>query len=277
MKEHIKSLFFYFFIFFSLFTFFAHFIYRTPKVVYPLKLTEQFDSNLVSLNTLDKLEAALFSKLSNTTRDTGVILDTLDNLIRNRFYHGYSTYSLGDNWLAFLIGKVLWVNLQYIVIPEDIMKHPMAACSQQGMVFQEMLNRLGIPWATTAYEPTTEHISGHYAVSAYYDGGWHYFDTNLEPKKLPGNPSVFKMIEDSSLVSVYKDRNQHFIADKIKNKAISRIKIMRYNAPNALLFHLVTLFFSNWGWLFFGIWTVVVFRYPIYYGFILKLFSKFNK
>ena len=62
-------------------------------------------------------------------------------VIRKRFYHAYSHYQFSDNPLSYLAGISIWSHLSAIVIPDDIMKHPMAACSQQSLVLMEIFKR----------------------------------------------------------------------------------------------------------------------------------------
>src|SRR4051812_18987448 len=51
------------------------------------------------------------------------------DIVRKRFYHGYSRYTMSDNPIAAVAGNVFWDHLSAIVIADDIMKHPMAACN----------------------------------------------------------------------------------------------------------------------------------------------------
>src|SRR5258706_13954222 len=71
--------------------------------------------------------------------------------IRKRFYHGYSYYNMADNPIAFLAGKFSG-NLSAIVIPDDIMKHPMAACSQQAIVLTEIFKRTGVNFRKVTFD-----------------------------------------------------------------------------------------------------------------------------
>ncbi len=94
-------------------------------------------------------------------------------ILRKRFYHGYSYYNFSDNPLSYLAGHA-WSHLSAVVIPDDIMKHPMAACSQQSLVLAEIFRRNKINYRKIAF-------SGHFALEGYIENKWRFFDTNMEP------------------------------------------------------------------------------------------------
>src|SRR5690606_7454053 len=99
--------------------------------------------------------------------------DNMSNIMTNIFSHGYSYYSLEENWIAAICGSLFWRDLAAIVNPEDIMRYSNAACSQQSIVLMECLGRKGIPHRAVMFP-------NHYAVEAYIENGWRYFDTHLE-------------------------------------------------------------------------------------------------
>ncbi len=100
--------------------------------------------------------------------------EVLSSLVRKRFYHAYSHYSLKENWIAAVAGKFSLYDLSAIVIPDDIMQYPMAACSQQSIVMMDCFKRLGMPFRKVG-------MTGHYACEGFIENGWYYFDTDKEP------------------------------------------------------------------------------------------------
>jgi hypothetical protein len=150
-------------------------------------------------------------------------------LIRERFYHGYSYYTLSDNPLAFLAGKV-HPHLSAIVIPEDIMKHPMAACSQQAVVLMEIFRRCKVDYRKVGF-------ANHYAVEAMINGEWCYFDTDIEPKIQDGTESLENLISSGRFDAAYKETKLNINTINQLETTYSYGKINAIPAPRAELFH----------------------------------------
>src|SRR5206468_12316967 len=60
----------------------------------------------------------------------------------------------------------------------DILKYPYAACSQQSIVFMEILKRKGFNTREVGFQGKT---SGHFCFEVDYNGGWHFYDPDMEP------------------------------------------------------------------------------------------------
>jgi len=191
---------------------------------------EQYDPSLFfQFQQVNDVIAAANERFKPAERRKVDYFNFVAQLIRQRFYHGYSYYSMTDNPLAFIAGKV-HPHLSAIVMPEDIMKHPMAACSQQAMVLMEIFKRSHIDYRKVGF-------ANHYAVEARIDGQWRYFDTNIEPKIQDNSESLETLISSGRFDSGYK-------ATKLNIQAIYQLetthsygKIDATPAPRAALFH----------------------------------------
>jgi hypothetical protein len=212
---------------------------------------ELYDTKLNRIQNIDDLDHEVKTRVKNDFSDTSKVVNTIDDILRSRFYHGYSEYSMRDNWVAYLCSEILFWGIKHPVIPDDILKYPMAACSQQGLVFQAILRQYDIPYATIAFGQSDKSYSGHYAVSAYYGNSWHYFDSNQEPIKLKGSPSIENLIKKKQLVKIYKG-NAHVTAqwlnDKVENNTIYRINENVESGQKMQLVQNVTHFLSTWSW-----------------------------
>ncbi|MEO7523534.1 MAG: hypothetical protein ABIT58_05530, partial [Ferruginibacter sp.] len=95
-------------------------------------------------------------------------------IISCRFYHGYSHYTLSENWIASVSEKVFGNGLASKVDPEKIMEHKYAACSQQAIVMMAVLRKKNISYRKVGFPH-------HYALEARINSKWYFFDPNMEP------------------------------------------------------------------------------------------------
>jgi hypothetical protein len=167
--------------------------------------------------------------------------DLLTEVIKILFYHGYSHYSLKENWIAAMAGKIIWYDLSAIVLPDDIVKYPMAACSQQSIVFIECLRRKGISFRKVAFDH-------HFAVEANFNG-WYFFDPDLEPDFTSvKRASLQNLLDENKLYDLYKDSMSpeevnYYLANPYYGEPNRR------PAENATFFHSVTKILSRTIWL----------------------------
>lgn len=204
---------------------------------------EAFQAELAAVNTVDEALLVLpyffANKHDPSDRD---IADAIDSFLRFRFMHGFSEYGFRENWGAYLAGFV-WSHLRNPVLPDDILAHRRAACSQQAIVFQEMLRRNGISYATVSFS-----APGHFVTAANVAGEWRYYDPNWEirVKSLP----LQEVLRAEGLVEAYGEGFGPLLATAVRSGAARLHGLNRYQAPRAALFHRVTKLFSAFGWLF---------------------------
>ena len=231
-------------------TIYAKFISRSAYIPTPKALNEKFNEGLLVINTPQKLDSLVSLEFEGNGHDTAKTLLFMDDFFRNRFYHSYSEFSFHDNWIAVICGHLIWSHFLLPVVPDDIIKFPMAGCSQQGILFQQQLSRLKIPCSSLQFYPMEYQSSGHYAITAYYKSSWHYFDPNLEPIIVDSTmPSLEDIIQRKLYLQMYtkkvnKDFKEYFI-----NKNYKRVQERSYPKGNMYHFHLITHFLSDWLWL----------------------------
>src|SRR2546423_11611553 len=138
--------------------------------------SEEYDpSFFFKFQSIGDVINAADNKFKPGERSSVEYFDYVAEIIRKRFYHGYSYYNLSENPIAVIGGQFTAGHLSAIVIPDDIMKHPMAACSQQAIVLMDIFKRNHIDFRRVGF-------LHHYTVEANIQGHWRYFDTDLEPK-----------------------------------------------------------------------------------------------
>lgn len=231
-------------------TFYSKYISKPEPSAIPAELDEYFDPALSAINSPFKLDSLVREKFVSSGYDTAQTLIFIDGFMRNRFFHSYSELSLHDNWIAFLCGQIIWSHFLNPVVPEDILKQPMAGCSQQGIIFQDQLHRLNIRCASIKFTPLPDQTSGHYAVSAYYGHTWHFFDSNLEPIIVDsGMPSVEEIIERKIYTEMYTREIHNDFKKYFLNKNYKRVIAKPFERCNMHYFQVITAFLSNWLWL----------------------------
>lgn len=206
---------------------------------------EKFDPklayNLTSIATLIKYTDSL-AMSKNIDGKTLAYGNLLVGVIKNRFYHGYSHYSTQENWIASVAGKFAWSHLSAIVIPDDLMKYKMAACSQQTIILMACFKRKGIPYRKVGFDH-------HFAAEGNFNRQWYYFDPNMEPDfSSISRSSISSLINKRQLNTVYK---KHVEMSTLQ----SGFSNLFYGSPNvepayrATLFHSFTKVLSRFLWL----------------------------
>jgi hypothetical protein len=248
----LKSVVLFFLIIISAITLYSRF----PKprefgAVSPL-IDEKFDEELLVINSCERLDSMVSKNFRQNNCDTARTVPFIDDFLRNRFYHSYSELTLQDNWIAALCGKIIWRDFLYPVRPCDIIKYPMGACSQQGIVFQHQLDVLKIPCSTIQFFPLSKKGPGHYAVSVYYNNSWHFYDSNQEPLLVDSTmPSIATIINKKLYEKMYIKKSNKRFQDFFKNKSYKRISKEPFSKGNMYYFQTITAFLSSWLWLFF--------------------------
>lgn len=208
---------------------------------------EEFDARLKSIQNVD--EAVAYVQGMNPRNDPRSLADAADEFVRRRFVHGYSELQPDQNWLAYLAGFA-WYDLKSPVLPEDILKFRRAACSQQSIVFQAVVRKLGL-------DVRSVRLVGHFVSAVRIGDDWRVYDANreIEPRSYPlslmleGDPRVQQIYDVA-----YKGLN---VRDQASAREIIPSRINANPAPQGALFQRVTYFFSHFGWaLFLGLFLV---------------------
>ncbi len=227
--------------------------YRDP--VYNGK--EAYDPSLQWLNTLDKLEKYCDSIYRSRTsgeapvRQDNIYAEITSDVVRNRFYHGYSLYGFSNNYMAMLFSEISIDGLSAIVVPDDILKYPFAACSQQSIVMMDLLRRKGYDIRKIGFQGKK---AGHFCFEVKYSGGWHFFDPDMEPDMALLNsldrPGIAYLAGHRELLlKAYRQYPSELVLDLFPNYSYGRPN--EAVAPRAMLFQQVTKFLSYTIWSFF--------------------------
>ncbi len=193
--------------------------------------------------------------------DTLTYVNSASEFIKERFYHGTANYTFSENWIANMLGKYVWSHFYAIVVPGDILKRNKGLCSQQTMVFMELLKSKNIDSRKVGI--TAQDGNGHFLCEVYYANSWHVYDVNLEPnwhKVQHAHESMDYYLQNKdTLYTVYEG--------KISNSEFKDLlQDVKYGVPNEFpakkmrLFHTVTKCFTYALPLFFFLNSIIYFK-----------------
>lgn len=204
----------------------------------PQDLGEKFDPALLRLDNIEKLNTYIDSVCvaRNVQLNTKEELLVVNDIIENRFFHAYSHYSFTENPIAYLSGEFLWDHLSAVVIPDDLMKYPMAACSQQSIVMMEVLKMRG-------YSVRKLGLTGHFVLEVLLDGEWRMFDPNKEMLKQGiRHTNIRKYLDNGDLNRYYPNMDSVAVSMMFSSLDVGEADV--FPAKNARIFHVATFYLS---------------------------------
>lgn len=243
---------------------------------------ELFNIELSRFQSIDDITAHIdgiySAKHLSSQIDTLAYVKITSDVIKKRFFHGLAHYSFKENWIAALSGKVLWNHLSAIVEPNDVLNYTEGLCSQQTIVFLEILKRKGIKtrWVGLGYKEG----SGHFLAEVFYFGKWHLYDVNLEPnwERISNHHEsmgYYQKYPDSLFIAydgILTKESFHKIMEKVEYGEVNE-----FPAKNMLLFHRVTKLLTYLLPIFFASMIIItLFKQKVPSKIIQKTTSKFK-
>jgi hypothetical protein len=140
------------------------------------------------------------------------------------------------------------------------LEYPFAACSQQSIVLMEVLKSKGFATRKVGLQGKK---SGHFCFEVYYNGGWHFYDPDMEPNAAVLNaynrPGIDYLVRHQDiLLKAYAQHPSDLILDMFPNYSYGSVN--EFPAPKAMLFHRITKAFSYTLWMIFLAAFIVVRR-----------------
>jgi hypothetical protein len=226
---------------------------------------EEFDPSLQRLNSLDLITAYCDSIYESEVDKKGITFsgsytNIVQQVIRKRFYHGYSTFGFGNNYVALLGESFYKKGISSVVIPDELLKFPFAACSQQSIIVMEILKSKGFVTRKVGFPPVNG--TGHFCLEVYYNNAWHFIDTDME-----ADMSVLGQYNypDVSFLAANKDIVRKVYMNNNPERAVSLFGAkISYGNPNAFpantgrLYQNISKFLSYSLWIFFGLIFFIV-------------------
>jgi hypothetical protein len=208
---------------------------------------EKFDAGLSYINSINKLEAHTDSLAAAQYIQTTSIqyVELLESIISKRFYHGFSHFSLDENWIAAISGRYIKEDCACKVQPEKIMQHANAACSQQALVMMQVLRNKNISYRSVGFPH-------HYAMEVLIDNNWYFFDSNMEPTISKTERMLANWNHENDKLKKYYDTNRFSDLDFKFGMGLSATTgpINEVPAPNASLVQAISNILSKIAWCF---------------------------
>ena len=245
MKKYYLYLIVYFFLFIaSIFPFFYTHTDAYKKKLY--QYTELYEPELGRITSVNEAIVYIDStyridNASSSVFDTANYVKKTSRFVKTRFQQGLANYSAQENWITDVCGKLFWSHFSAVVIPDDILKHPKGMCSQQAIVFMEILKRKGITTRKVGWGDGKP--PGHFLTEVHYNNSWHLYDVHVEPewKKISHHHESmdYYMKNKDTLYLAYQNRLPRTHFDKLMEK-VEYGKLNEFSAPHMLWFHRIT-------------------------------------
>ena len=219
-------------------------IKKTEKIA-TNKKTDLFNEKLLPFNSVSKVVHFLDycnQVKKNSHFDTMAYVNSASSFIKQRFSFGLANYSYSDNWIASLSADLFWDHFSAIVNPNDILKHHVGICSQQTIVFLEILKQKKINVRTVCLGNQIKG-PGHFICEANYNGTWHVYDVTKEPNWDDIEDKHFSMEYYLTHQNLFYKVYENKIAPNLINKFLNEVaygKPNEFPAKNMLFFHKVT-------------------------------------
>ena len=229
---------------------------------------EIYDPEIGSINTLQELKNIIRIDIEQENL-TGIEIPIyIDDLLRKKFIHGSSSINTKGNWLLQLADYLFPSReLTFSFSPEDVAMHNRGICSQQAILFQELVGDFGFEYESVGFNvPLLEfkEVGGdkefnHFASAVKVDGNWYYFDSNLEPMYDRNNHLVYSELllgQSERLTELYPSYKWADITESM----IYRFSRNIFPAPNGFLFQQISKVFSFFSWIIFCLLSILFLR-----------------
>ena len=209
---------------------------------------ELFNPRLVGLNSLNKMCSYIdniYQAKKLPAFDTAVYVSIASQVTKERFYFGLSSYNVSENWIAFFASKFIWSHMSAIVNPDHILKHSVGLCSQQTIVFMEILNRKGIKVRSVGLGEIKG--PGHFICEVHYKNSWRLHDVTKEPQwpKITNDHEslAYYLNNRDSLYKVYEYKMSRAEYNKLLMN-VNYGESNKFPANRMLFFHKLTKAFT---------------------------------
>jgi hypothetical protein len=217
-----------------------------PKLTSRVVSGEQYSVDIAELTTISELRDRIELDIYKQELVGIEVPILIDNYVRNKFYHEYSTKPWYNNWVLAITD---WIIPQYMLSgnmkPTDIVQYDYGICNQQAILFQNLVKEFGYDYGSVRFNTPN---FGHFASAVNVDGDWYYFDQDLEPEYDRADSNVFHQIDLGNQQVLTRMYGDHF--ENITDDMIELSEINSFPAKRGVLAQDMSFALSWYGWLF---------------------------
>ena len=223
---------------------------------------EQFNEDLAFLNSFKKLKKYFLEKINEEKLNEIDSVIFADRLLRERFYHQNTNVQLKDNWFLYVFNffSSNRNNSSYLssLNPDYILRFNGAICNQQALIFQALMEEIGIEYQSVLFNISNSSKSfGHFSSAVMVDGNWLFIDTNLEPKYDLKDSTILKRLLNSD-TSLFNSMYPENTVQEISKGSIWLSSKNKNPAFRGRIFQEICYFVSYYAWiLFFTIYLML--------------------
>lgn len=209
-------------------------------------IQEKFDPSLCRLNSLALLNEYVDSVVTAKKISRGSLeyAEEATNIVSKRFYHKYASQNFQENWIAAVSQKITGLYLSSKIKPDDILTRPYGYCGQQNTVLNDLLELNGIS-CRVIYFPR------HFALQAYLNGKWCFFDADGEPNVTLAQCSSEKWLMNPDSLAIAYKRDLMWVTTTFGKPVQYRIeRLNEIRGPKAQFFQDITTVLSRIACLF---------------------------
>jgi len=153
---------------------------------------EEYSPEIAIISSMKEFKNKIRTEIKKKDLSGIEIPILIDDYVRMKFKHGYSTVDWHDNWfLSFLNMLFPQYYFNSLMKPNNIIRKEYGICNQQAIVFQDVVKDYGFDYGSLRFSiPKFSHFTSAVKV----EGEWYFFDPNMEPQYNRRDPNVFKDI-----------------------------------------------------------------------------------
>ena len=245
-----------------LFTIYAFVV--SLKASKPIKINsdvmEEYSPEIAIISSMKEFKDKIRADIEKRDLSGIEIPILVDDYVRMKFHHGYSSIDWYDNWfLSFLNFFLPQYYFNSMMKPNDIIQQDYAICSQQSIVFQDVIRDYGFDYGSLRFFiPKFSHFTSAVKV----EGEWYFFDSNMEPQYDRRDSSFFKAIisgDESILEQIYSQTKvldpqsveeliNTFQVEDVTEGMIVLSDINTFPAPRGVFIQNISYLISWYGW-----------------------------
>ena len=226
----------------------------------PTGLIEMYDEEIAKIDNLNDLKKLVDYEIKENNFEGIDIPIYIDDIVRRKYFHQTAYISTDTNWI--LKGADYFFPERFFstaMNPKDLVKKNHGICSQQSIIFQELIKDYKFEYASIGFDikiPNQANF-GHFVSAVKVGGDWFYFDPNMEPVYDRKNALIVKKVLEADKETLKKLYPQYNF-DLLTKEMIYMKALNRFPAKRGVIFQKITQFLSNFSWLVFLIFSFLL-------------------